>query len=413
MYRINKNQNDKEENYNSNTNGNSKYNSNFGVDQLKNQLVDYIYNSVDLSQFKYDLLECEPGLVQLLEQKYFVSVNFSGTNSLLVFTKIRDKYHSFIVERRTLSYNRQRVNMKNVKITNVNIKLDPEIYKGSIFDGTFIQNKSGKNTFVITDIYKFKGQATIESPLDTKMLTILSYLNSNYDEDDKENTMILSVNKLFPLESKNISNIHDKIIPKIKNFSVKGLTFYPEKSGSGIRLIFMFGNENRQTDNRNNEHENNNNNYNNNYNNNNNYNKKTENTEEIIKLDSEKIKLRKESIISKKEKTIYEPKEGVDVDKYVFEMKNTDNSDVYMLNIVKKVRKNGNTHLKRIKVGLAFIPNLERSEWCNEVMNEENVSGILVKCKYHESKQKWEPLSISNSKRPSDVDDFNKRSISV
>jgi hypothetical protein len=193
MYRINKNQNNEYENYNSNSNGNSRYNSNFGVDQLKNKLVDYIYNSVDLSQFKYDLLEFDSGLVQFLEQKYFVSVNFSGTNCLLIFTKIRDKYHSFLVERRTLSYNRYKVNIKNVKITNVKIKLDPEIYKGSIFDGTFIQNKSGKNTFVITDTYKFKGQGTIESPLDTKMMTILSYLNSNYDEDDKENMIFQKI----------------------------------------------------------------------------------------------------------------------------------------------------------------------------------------------------------------------------
>jgi hypothetical protein len=103
---------------------------------------------------------------------------------------------------------------------------------------------------------------------------------------------------------------------------------------------------------------------------------------------------------------MYVPKKGKKEESYVFEMKQTDSVDVYILNVVEPVSKGSKTCLKRKKLCLAFIPDVTRSKWCKEVM-EDTEGNILVHCKYHEDKHKWEPILISTSKRPSYVDDFD------
>src|SRR6187397_2240950 len=65
--------------------------------RIKQQLINYIYSTVELSNFKYKIIEYESDLPLLLKQKYFVSANFSGSNCLLVFTKIHDKFCSYLV----------------------------------------------------------------------------------------------------------------------------------------------------------------------------------------------------------------------------------------------------------------------------------------------------------------------------
>ena len=113
--------------------------------------VDHIYNSIDLSRFRYELLEFKNELPQLLEKKFFVSSNYSGTNCLLVFSKIKDKYYQFFVDRKTLSYNSKKINYNSIKLMHVDIKLDINIYKdrGTIFDGVLVNNNN-KKIFIIT-----------------------------------------------------------------------------------------------------------------------------------------------------------------------------------------------------------------------------------------------------------------------
>lgn len=371
-----------------------KFENNFdGVDQLKQQLINNIYNSVDLSRFKYELLEVEPELSQLVERKYFVSANFSGSNCLLVFAKIRDKYHSFLVDRKTLSYNSQKVNLSNVKLLSVKVKLDLEIYNGSIFDGILIQGKNEK-TFVITDVYTFKGTDLSKSQLDSKLLTIITYLKSNYDQNDKDNDLTITINRLYSLEE--TEHVVKNVIPKIgKGFSVRGICFYPEVSGT--KLIFLFGNEARKD-----------------VKDGNMFNMNTNTTTHNNKSQDQNDEIKDQQIIvpeiKKVNKIIYSPKKGKKDESYVFEMKKTENVDVYILNAVEPVTKGKKTYLKRKKVCLAFIPDVSRSTWCKESM--ENTDGnILVNCKYHADKKKWEPILISASKRPSSIDDFDAVSI--
>lgn len=377
MYRINQ-----KDNF-----ANSNANPKFGVDQLKEQLVNYIFNVVDLSRFKYELLQFDTELHQLVEKKYFLSANFSGSNCLLIFTKIRDTYHSCLIDRKTLSYNRQKINVNDVNTFPVNLKLDREIYNGTIFDGIYVQGK--KKTFVITDVYFFKGQDYTMSKLDSKLLTIFSYLRSNYNENEKNNNIILTVNKLYPLEK--IESLVETEIPQIKDFFVRGIAFYPEKSGT--KLIYLYGNENKD---------------------NNapgqmmiqpktNTNLKQQ-PKQKQESNSSPEAVQVTSKVKKQSKLFYCPKDKQD-EEYVFQMKSTEMPDVYLLNVVEPVKKDGKTLLKTIKIGIAFIPTASRSKWCKELMKNSN-GNILVHCKFNSEKMTWEPIKLSELKKPSLVEEF-------
>lgn len=379
--------------------------SSFGGDQTKHQLVNFIYKNINLSTFKYDTLEVESELPQLISKKYFVSANFSGSNCLLVFAKIKDIFHTFLVDRKTLSFNPQRINIQNVKLTNVNFKIkDVNIYQGTIFDGTYVQNKNGE-TFIITDVYMFKGQDLTKSQLDSKLLTVLTYLQSNY-VPDKSNKLSMVVNKIYELtEAEHVIN---KVVPSIKGFLVRGICFYPEISGT--KLLFKFGNENNT----------------NNQveitrptfqhaqklqiSNDKNSSKEDSSSESNYPQNVQSVNIPKAPEIKKIKKTIYIPKPGRGDESYVFEMKKTETVDVYKLNALENVVEDSKTYMKRKQICLAYIPNMNRSKWCRETL--ENTDGkILVNCKYYPEKHKWEPILISTSKKPSFIDEFDIRLI--
>jgi hypothetical protein len=413
----------------------NKQDSNFGTDQLKQQLIGYIYNTVDISRFKYELLQFDTELHQLVTKKFFVSANFTGPNCLLVFTKIRDKYHSFMVDRKTLSYNSQKINYEKIKIDQIKLKLGIDIYNGTIFDGTYIMNKK---TFVITDIYTFKGQDMTRTQIDTKLLTVFSYLKSNYNGVDTNNSIILTVNKLYNIDQ--TEHVVTNVIPKLKEFLIKGICFYPDVSTT--KLIYLFGNETKQDDKTEKIDR-----YENKYENKYERHDRTDKYEKHDRIDKyerhdrtdkyerhdrtdrtdrrdNKIPDKSEKYSDKDDSSVHSrdiiiPKATViktaleikyipksDKSDYVFEMKKTDISDVYILNAVETVEKHGKEFLKRKKIGHAYIPNVQRSKWCKELIEKHN-DGILVKCKFYSEKYKWEPVELSSLKRPNFISDFN------
>lgn len=405
MYRIQEN---------SGNNGNNG-NGSFGADQAKQQLVNFIYKHVDLSRFRYDSLEVESELPQLISKQYFVSANFSGSNCLLVFAKIKDRFHTFLVDRKTLSYSLQKVRIQNVKITNVNIKIkNSNIYNGTIFDGTYVQGKNEK-TFIITDAYTFEGQDLSKSQLDSKLLTILTYLQSNY-VPDKSSDLSITVNKIYELEK--TEHLINNVVPKIRNFLVRGICFYPEISGT--KLLFRFDNDTVKQEGDQQYQKPTQNNYNSsNYNNSNGSQKfrqkeeSTGSTGSGSDSNSPNVKQKPQVIskapeIKKVIKTFYIPKAGKSEESYVFEMKKTESIDVYKLNALETVIKDSKTLLKRKQIGLAYVPNANRSKWCKETVGDTE-AGVFVHCKYYPDKFKWEPILIANSKKPSFIDDFDTK----
>ena len=169
------------------------------IDILTKQLVGRVYAETDISKFRYDMLNYEQDLQKLLKQKYYVTINFCGTNSLLVFTKFHDKFYSFTIDRQTLSYNFSKVDFSKTKINLVNLSLDDQIYNGTIFEGILIKRYNLDDLYIISDVYKFCGKDVSKEKINFKLLNIIGYLKNNYDKNLTSNSVELAVNKLFQL----------------------------------------------------------------------------------------------------------------------------------------------------------------------------------------------------------------------
>jgi hypothetical protein len=208
--------------------------------QIKSQIINYIYRTIELSRFKYKLIEYEYDLPLLKDKKYYVSPNYNGISGLLVFIKLQDNYYSIIVDRRTLNYNQSQVDIENVKMIPINVRLEESIYLGTIMDGVLLYNNAGgvKN-YVITDIYYMTGKNITNDNISNKIMNISAYLELNFKDDTVLNNINFIINKLHNL--KDIQQLINNYIPKSKYCNnIKGISFLPETSGT--KLIYLYNN---------------------------------------------------------------------------------------------------------------------------------------------------------------------------
>ncbi|AYV84907.1 MAG: hypothetical protein Hyperionvirus53_2 [Hyperionvirus sp.] len=247
----------------------------------------------------------------------------------------------------------------------ITVRLDNSIYDGTIFDGTLIHPQGNQNklrTFVITDLFMFRGKNMTNDKIQYKIMNLVAYLKANMKED-KMNTLDLMVNKLF--EPEQIDSLVKEHIPSMKNFNIKGVAFYPEISGT--KLIFMLDNSQRDG----------------------------------------KPMLRQKSPFQKEEQmTKYVPAQPVDkksvryVAKYddepvfaTFEFKKTKDTDVYKIYLVETVVRDKKSILVSKKMGIAFVPTTDCSSMCREAFSQNPNSRILMKCRFINDKSKWQPIS--------------------
>lgn len=332
----------------------------------KKRLLEYIYNTIDLSQYKYKLMEYEIELPLINEKKYYVSPNYNGIHGLLVFIKIKDKFMSFIVDRKTLTYNANQIDYDKVKIIPIYIRLTEEIYNGTIIDGVLLYNNINRmKHFVVNDIYYFRGKNLSSDKITNKMLNIGTYLET-IKEDIIMNNITLIVNKLYELAD--IKQLVNSYIPKSKyNKSIKGLAFYSEYSG--VKLLFLYNNGSHDNENDN-----------------------------QVNDDKNTVQKEKTIIIVNK-----------DVQVTTFKMKKTEIVDVYNLYLGEKLSDNGKKLFKYKKIGLAYIPTKECSAYCKNLFGV-NDDSILIDCKYDTEKERWVPFKlVTDKKRPDLVNQISNQ----
>ena len=401
-------------------------------DKLTKQLVGRIFAETDLSKFRYEMLNYENDLQKILKNKYFVSINFYGTNCLLVFTKVLDKFYSFTVDRQTLSYNFSKVDFSKVKLNLVNIHLDDQIYNGTIFEGILVKRYNMDDVYIISDVYKFCGKDMTKDKLNIKFLNIVSYLKCNYDKDIKTNNLELEVNKLFELNK--FDHLINDVMPKVKNLKCRGICFYPEISETKLifnnpidnqsnlnKSNFNQSNDNKKNFNQSNHYNSNDNNSNDNKSNlnqsndnksnhyNSNDNKSNDNNSNDNKSNFKKPEQNNKIEIfdkfDKKVKYFNESNENVFA---ILDMKRTDNPDVYKLFCVEKEVDNKKTVLKKVSCGIAHIRGIDASHKIKKLF--ENNKSILMKCKFNNDNSKWEPLEQEKTQKiPTLIDEIESK----
>lgn len=336
-------------------NNNTRYNNPQGVtNEVKEHVLRFIYKEIDISKFKYKLLEFKENC-NILDDTKYVSPNYNGVNSILVFTKVKDNFYSFTIDRRTLHYSYRNINISDVKMFSVNIRLDESIYRGTIIDGVLLYNNpnrgSKRKIFMINDVYIFRGENLVEDNIKYKMFNLNEYFKCYHKKDDYVNNIELVVNSLY--EFKNIELLQYNHIPasKYKN-SIKGLAFFPEKSLTKIIYLYSNGHDIK-----------------------NNIKPQIKNVPSVKKV------ITNSSIIA------------------TFRIKNIDIPDVYNLYLAEKIQKNGKKCIKYIKHGIAFIQTIECSHFCKQIFEHAESDTLLVNCNYVPDKDKWVPFQVNNEKK--------------
>ena len=214
----------------------------------KQYIIDYLYDNIDLSNFRYIMLNTISKLKFLQENIHFVSPNYKGINYLLIMLNINNENLYIIIDRKQLSYHKHQLNITNLKILKINIESN-YFYNNSIFDGKLI-NKNNKYTFLIQDCFLLLSNKITDILLEQKiekMTEIVSNIKSkncdfkliklfNYSELD---TLISEVdNTGNPGAISNTDNpgaIPEAKLPNKNDYN--GIIFYPKKSG--INIIFI------------------------------------------------------------------------------------------------------------------------------------------------------------------------------
>ncbi len=369
------------------------------TEQIKQEIIKYIYNNTNMINFKYKIIKDMIDLENLRKSKFYVASNPNGIKAILIFKRIQNNNYAFYIDRKTLSCSINKIN--KINLMEIQIKLDSEVYDGTIFDG-ILTKTCNKTTFLITDVFYFRNKNMINENIFYKLMNIVAYLTQNYNYNPKQDNLEIMCQKLYELE-----NIRVLLSDIEKNFKIRGLIFYPEFSQQTEKLIYFF-NYVTTTQNNTINYKTTNNNLNNtepktnktvNYETTNNNLNNTEpntnktDTNKIDTIDINKIELDLNKIFDKQVLT--------------FKIKSSE-TDVYKLYLIFKYKNNDNkTIIKTIKIDIAYIPDIETSQMCQKLMLEQKSNNILMDCEFIKTRNKWKPIRVNTEKTyPSLINDY-------
>jgi hypothetical protein len=202
---------------------------------IKNKIIDYLYNTINLSKLRYGMLDNIQKLKFLQENEHYVTPNYKGLSYFLILTTIIGKPYAVLINRKKLSYHRNQVDMKTVYIIKLFINTNPNMFLGTIFDGKIIQ-KDNKYYFLIQDSFCMMGKKILDMDMNKKISYLNDIINSSLSDNNVCANFNFKLNKIYNYNQ--IPELVDTIIPNC-GIPSNGLVFYPKQSGISIIHIEM------------------------------------------------------------------------------------------------------------------------------------------------------------------------------
>lgn len=200
---------------------------------LKNKIIDYLFNSLEMSKFRYNMIDNLVKLNYLKDNIHYVSPNFKGFNYLLIFKNINNTNQCFLIDKKKLSYHRNKININNINIYKIKMSCSASLFNGTIFDSKLVR-KNNNYIMIIKDCYIMMGNKVLTMEMSDKLKYINSIINTQFSNNNSCKNFLVKVNRLY--EYSDLSNLVDNIIPKCE-IDIIGLIFYPKYSG--ITNIFI------------------------------------------------------------------------------------------------------------------------------------------------------------------------------
>lgn len=374
QYQFKKNQNNQNQNQNQN---------NQNDHSIKTHLLDFLYNKIEVGEHKYTIIKNIGDVYDLKSKKHYISANSCGINSILIFMKKDGEHLSYMIDRRSISYNRQSLNKSAVRITEIKLAVDLKLYEGTILDGIIIDSDSNiiantkseqnentslttKLNFMVTDIFMLGGKSLNTMDYKKKMYLGSFMFEKLISNKDKSNNIILHISRPYELnEIKTLFNEH--IALNLKTHNIKGLTFYPQYSGT--KLIYIFDKQDDK------------------------YKSELLEGNAEINLIGENTGQDDNFEYSDKKRVFkFELVNPECIDDIVLnlEMKKTDIPDVYKLfGIFANKQVKPIQHIKK-KIGYAYIPTYILSIKCKLYFLNKN--SVIMSCLFNTNKNKWIPI---------------------
>lgn len=379
--------------YNKNDYHKNDYHKNDHQEQnYKNQILDFLYNKIEINEHRYTIIKNIGDVYDLKNKKFYVSSNSCGINSFIIFYRKDNNYYSFMVDRRSISYNRQSLKKEAVRMTEIKLAVDNKLYEGTILDGVLIDTESNiiasKNDqdkarfqFMVTDVFMLAGKSLITMDYKKKMYLSSNILNELVEKDNKYNNLELYISRPYELNQLP-SLFKDWINPNIKNYNIKGITFYPQYSGS--KIIYIFDKQDEQ------------------------YKNELLSGEAVIQVnEDDNLKLLDPS--DKKRIFKFELMNPECIDDIVLNlgMRKTIIPDVYKLyGVFTNSNSTGEIQYIKKRIGIAYIPTYVLSLKCKSYFL--NNDELVMSCRFNTNKKKWVPIEeaevqkidiINNEKR--------------
>jgi len=209
---------------------------------LKNKMLDFLFGAIDLSNFRYNILNNLQKLQFLKETEHYVTPNFMGYNYLLLFLTIDNTKYCVAIDKKNLSYHRDQVQPKKVNMYKILINASNSIFRGTIFDCKLINNCStdsdNKTTYryymLIKDCFYLMGNKIIDLEMMQKISHIDNIIKTQFTNGSKCKNFIFKINKLSTYSD--LKDLIENVIPTC-SIKCQGLEFYPKFSG--INIVYL------------------------------------------------------------------------------------------------------------------------------------------------------------------------------
>lgn len=196
--------------------------------ETKQKAIDYLYSNLDLSKYRYMMLNTIQKLKFLQDNEHYVSPNFKGYNYLLLFLTLNDKQYCLAIDRKKLSYHKNQLDMKTIQLIQINMKVSDIIYRGTIFDGKLIQSNN-EYIFLIQDCFYLMGKKMLEMEMSQKVTHLDNTMKVHFKKDKTPycSNFEFKLNKLYKY-----SELEELIGNLLKlSIATNGIIFYPKFSG--------------------------------------------------------------------------------------------------------------------------------------------------------------------------------------
>jgi hypothetical protein len=312
--------------------------------ETKSKIIDYLYSKLDLSKYRYIILNNLQKLKFLHDNEHYVSPNFKGYNYLLIMLTINNNQYCVAIDRKKLSYHKSQLDMKTIQVIQINLKTSDSIYNGTIFDGKLIQT-NGDYLFLIQDCFYLMGNKMLEMEMSQKITQLDNIIKMHFKKEKHTycNNFEFKLNKICKYDEL------ESLIQNLPKLSIgtNGIIFYPKFSGINVLHI------EKKTD------------------------KVDINTSNNEVIEQKSYHIIHDFVNFLKSRTYSYESNG----KYkIFWLSRTSIPDVYDIS----EKENGE------KEGIALVPNLKISQLCDDIIGDKPVK---FNCTFSNKFKKWIPLA--------------------